>query len=107
VHVACRWFGSLQVSARVAAIVTLLSMLPCLVSLWKHPARDRLVRACAYAALCGFMFGFHVHEKASLTFVLLMGLEAFRDSKSSRCAVPFTLQLVIHQTISIQQRLYT
>jgi hypothetical protein len=76
----------LQISARVAAIVTLIAMLPCLISLWKRPGRERLVRACAYAALCGFMFGFHVHEKASLTFVLLMSLEAFTSPHKSRCA---------------------
>lgn len=84
----------LQVSARVAAGTTLLAMLPCLVALWRRPARGGLVRACAYAALCGFMFGFHVHEKASLTFVLLMGLEASASEHKSRwattCAVaPF------------------
>jgi hypothetical protein len=69
-------------------------MLPCLVSLWKRPGRARLVRACAYAALCGFMFGFHVHEKASLTFVLLMGLEVFKSVHSSRFAAAFTFTII-------------
>jgi hypothetical protein len=36
--------------------------------------------AAAYANLCGFMFGYHVHEKAALTVLLPMVLPAVRDA---------------------------
>jgi ALG6, ALG8 glycosyltransferase family len=78
----------LQVSAKATAVITLLFMLPCLWSLWSRPEARRLPRACAYAALCGFMFGFHVHEKASITTVLLLALQAGGSQSLLRCFRP-------------------
>jgi ALG6, ALG8 glycosyltransferase family len=44
------------------------------------------VKASAYAALCGFMFGFHVHEKALLTTVVLLGTCTLSGQVSKWCA---------------------
>ncbi len=52
--------------AATAALV-LLAMAPCLLLVWRRPEPARFARAAAYANLCGFMFGYHVHEKAVLT----------------------------------------
>jgi hypothetical protein len=71
----------LQVSAAMCAMLVVVSMLPCLMCIWQQPRRTSLLRATAYAALCGFMFGFHVHEKAALTFVLLLAMDAMSSSR--------------------------
>jgi alpha-1,3-glucosyltransferase len=63
-----------QVTPRATFLLVLLAMLPCLASLWRSPAPTRLARAVAYASLCGFMFGWHVHEKAALHIVLPLAL---------------------------------
>lgn len=37
--------------------------------LWRlarHPSPYRIVHAVAYACMCSFMLGYHVHEKAAL-----------------------------------------
>jgi alpha-1,3-glucosyltransferase len=69
-----------QVGPRAAAAVTLVAMLPALVALWRAPpgapARRRFAPAVAHGLLCGFLFGYHVHEKAALTFLVPMALVA-------------------------------
>lgn len=56
--------------------IFLLSMLPCLISLWRFPARRRFLAAVGYSYLCGFMFGYHVHEKAVLHFLVVYAMHA-------------------------------
>ncbi|WIA16323.1 hypothetical protein OEZ85_013022 [Tetradesmus obliquus] len=72
-----------NIGAGMCAALTLLAILPCLVALWKAPkaqAGPMFAAAAAYANLCGFMFGYHVHEKAALTVLLPMVLPAVRDA---------------------------
>lgn len=75
-----------QVPPVVCALLALLAMSPCLVALWRRAPGVSLSRACAYAALCAFVFGFHVHEKAALTVTVLLALEADTSSDRRRCA---------------------
>jgi ALG6, ALG8 glycosyltransferase family len=72
-----------QVSPAFCALCVAAAMLPCLVALWRRPRSASLVRAAAYAALCGFVFGFHVHEKAAVTVTVLLALEA--DLTRAKC----------------------
>lgn len=70
-----------DVGARTCAMLTLLAIVPCLVALWKAPrpqAGLMFAAAVAYANLCGFMFGYHVHEKGALTVEIPMVLAAMR-----------------------------
>ena len=67
-----------QAGPRAAAAATLLSMLPSLAALWRRPDPRRFAAAVAHGCLCGFMFGYHVHEKAALTFLVPMALLAAR-----------------------------
>jgi alpha-1,3-glucosyltransferase len=67
-----------QVGPKAAAAVTLAAMLPALVALWRRPCYGRFCAAVAHGMLCGFMFGYHVHEKAVLTFLMPMALVAAR-----------------------------
>jgi alpha-1,3-glucosyltransferase len=68
-----------QVGAGAAAACVLLALLPCLRSIWRRPAAGRLPAAVAYAALCGFVFGYHVHEKAVLVALVPLGMAALRS----------------------------
>ena len=79
-------------SAGAATIATLAAMAPCLVALWRQPHAARTPRACAYAALCGFMFGFHVHEKAALPVIVLLALDAPLCKDSRRCVCSHLLE---------------
>jgi alpha-1,3-glucosyltransferase len=56
----------------------LLSLLPCLLALWRRPgpARSALAPAVVYANLCGFVWGYHVHEKAIITATVPLALLA-------------------------------
>ena len=54
----------------------LLALAPCLLRAWRRPARRDVLCTLAYINLCGFMFGYHVHEKAVLTFAVPFGLHA-------------------------------
>lgn len=78
----------MRVGAGAAALMTAAAMAPCLVALWRRPEAQRMPRACAYAALCGFLFGFHVHEKAALPVIVLLALDAPLSCASARCASP-------------------
>jgi len=72
-----------NIGAGTAALLVLLAILPCLVALWRAPqqrALSMVAPAIAYANLCGFMFGYHVHEKAALTIEIPMALAAVRSS---------------------------
>jgi alpha-1,3-glucosyltransferase len=69
-----------QVGPRATAVVTLVAMLPALLALWRgrpraqQPRPQLFTAAVAHCLLCGFMFGYHVHEKAVLTFLVPMAL---------------------------------
>lgn len=73
-----------NIGAGFTALCVLLALVPCLVAMWKAPRREALgliAPAIAYANLCGFMFGYHVHEKAALTVEIPMALVAVRSSE--------------------------
>ncbi|CAN6486854.1 unnamed protein product [Victoria cruziana] len=59
-----------QVTPLITFCTVMLAILPCLVKAWKSPQPKHIIRWVAYAYTCGFMFGWHVHEKASLHFVI-------------------------------------
>lgn len=68
-----------QITPGITAALVLVAMAPCLVCLWRNPDLHKFAAAVGYANLCGFMFGYHVHEKAVLTFLLPLALEAVRN----------------------------
>jgi len=67
-----------QVGPKASALCVLLSLAPCLTALWRHPHPAALTPAVVYANLCGFMWGYHVHEKAVITASVPLALLAVR-----------------------------
>ena len=63
-------------SPSATLLLVLLAMLPCLFSLWRNPRPQSFLSAAAYAALCSFMFGYHVHEKAILMVTIPLAMAA-------------------------------
>ncbi|EPS59321.1 hypothetical protein M569_15487, partial [Genlisea aurea] len=59
-----------NVTPLITFILVLMSMSPCLVKAWRNPQRMMFAKWVSYAYTCGFLFGWHVHEKASLHFVI-------------------------------------
>ncbi|ERM99163.1 probable dolichyl pyrophosphate Glc1Man9GlcNAc2 alpha-1,3-glucosyltransferase [Amborella trichopoda] len=65
-----------KVTPLATFLLVLLSLSPCLVKAWKQPKPDHIIRWVSYAYTCGFLFGWHVHEKASMHFVIPLGFVA-------------------------------
>jgi len=95
-------FGVLpQVGPPTTLVLVLLAMLPCLVKTWIKPKRSHraeILQDVAYVNLCGFVFGYHVHEKAVLHFMIPMAFGALltkaRASEHARAAWPAYISLM-------------
>lgn len=82
------------VGAGVAAAAVLLAQAPAMAALWRRPSRQLpggFTGAVAYALLCSFVWGYHVHEKAILMVIFLYSLPvtmAFHAYRSSEMLPP-------------------
>lgn len=73
-----------QVTPLTTFIMVLLALSPCLIKAWKNPQPQSVPRWIAYAYMCGFLFGWHVHEKASLHFVIPLAIVAGNSLEDAR-----------------------
>ncbi|KAK9828093.1 hypothetical protein WJX81_002987 [Elliptochloris bilobata] len=73
-----------DVSPAAALALVLAALAPCLVRLWRAPDPAGFVHAVAYAAMCSFMAGYHVHEKAALMVTVPLALDAIRSRPAAR-----------------------
>ncbi|VFQ69975.1 unnamed protein product [Cuscuta campestris] len=64
--------------------MVLLALIPSLIKAWKDPKPGMITRWVAYAYSCGFMFGWHVHEKASLHFVIPLAVVALKSMEDAK-----------------------
>lgn len=64
--------------------IVMLTIAPCLIKAWRDPQRRMITRWIAYAYTCGFMFGWHVHEKASLHFVIPLAIIALKSVEDAK-----------------------
>ena len=83
------WFhicelNGLQVTPITTFLLVLLAMTPCLVKAFSNPQPKHIIRWVSYACTCGFMFGWHVHEKASLHFTIPLALIAMDSLNDAR-----------------------
>lgn len=65
-----------QVTPLATFMMVLLAISPCLFKSWKNPQPRKIARWISYAYSCGFLFGWHVHEKATLHFVIPLAINA-------------------------------
>ena len=81
-------FGVLpQIGPAACMACVLLAMAPCLVRVWAKPDPRNVLRDVAYVNLCGFIFGYHVHEKAVLHFIVPMAFLAASSGEGVRAYV--------------------
>ncbi|KAF5828993.1 ALG6, ALG8 glycosyltransferase family-domain-containing protein [Dunaliella salina] len=68
----------------VCALLVMAALLPALAALWRNPHPQRFAGMVAYACLCGFWFGYHVHEKAVLPALLTLAVPAVLDKAAAQ-----------------------
>ncbi|KAA8515808.1 hypothetical protein F0562_018581 [Nyssa sinensis] len=73
-----------QITPLITFMMVLLAISPCLIKAWRDPQPRMITRWVAYAYTCGFLFGWHVHEKASLHFVIPLAIVALRSMEDAR-----------------------
>lgn len=74
----------LQVTPIITFSIVLLAIAPSLIKAWRDPQPRMITRWIAYAYTCGFMFGWHVHEKASLHFVIPLAIIALKSVEDAK-----------------------
>ncbi|XP_072957766.1 dolichyl pyrophosphate Glc1Man9GlcNAc2 alpha-1,3-glucosyltransferase [Typha angustifolia] len=73
-----------QITPTMTFILVILAMSPCLIKAFLKPQPRHIIRWVAYACTCGFIFGWHVHEKASLHFTIPLGVIAMNSLDDAR-----------------------
>ncbi|KAF5732837.1 dolichyl pyrophosphate Glc1Man9GlcNAc2 alpha-1 3-glucosyltransferase [Tripterygium wilfordii] len=73
-----------KVTPLTTLTIVLLAISPCLFKLWRDPRPGMIPRCVSYAYTCGFLFGWHVHEKGSLHFVIPLAIVAGDSLKDAR-----------------------
>ncbi|PIN16113.1 Glucosyltransferase - Alg8p [Handroanthus impetiginosus] len=68
----------------ITFITVLLAISPCLIKAWRNPQPRMASRWVSYAYTCGFLFGWHVHEKASLHFVIPLAATALKSMEDAK-----------------------
>ncbi|KAK9094927.1 hypothetical protein Scep_026396 [Stephania cephalantha] len=91
-----------KITPLVTFLLVLFAMSPCLIKIWREPRPRLITRWVAYAYTCGFLFGWHVHEKASLHFVIPLAIVATESLADARqyflLSIGFTQRLRKLQT---------
>ncbi|KAI3918579.1 hypothetical protein MKX01_041899 [Papaver californicum] len=73
-----------RVTPLATMLLVVLALSPCLFKAWRDPQPRMITRWVAYAYTCGFLFGWHVHEKASLHFMIplaIVSIKSIEDAK--------------------------
>lgn len=65
-----------KVTATHCLGLVLLTSIPAIIAVSKNQSLKVLIRSLAYASMCSFLFGYHVHEKAIIIPWILMSLYA-------------------------------
>lgn len=73
-----------QITPLATFTMVLLALSPCLIKAWREPRPGMITRWVTYAYTCGFLFGWHVHEKASLHFVIPLAIVAVQSLEDAR-----------------------
>ena len=73
-----------NVSPAHCATLTLVTLTPALVKLFKHPSPQLFLRSVTAAAFTSFFLGYHVHEKAILVILVPYALLVFSNLQSGK-----------------------
>ncbi|XP_057495940.1 probable dolichyl pyrophosphate Glc1Man9GlcNAc2 alpha-1,3-glucosyltransferase [Actinidia eriantha] len=73
-----------RVTPLITFVLVLVVLFPCLIKAWRNPQPSMITRWVAYAYTCGFLFGWHVHEKASLHFAIPLAIVATQSMEDAR-----------------------
>ncbi|ESQ39100.1 hypothetical protein EUTSA_v10001410mg [Eutrema salsugineum] len=73
-----------QITPLTTFAMVLLAITPCLLKAWQKPQPGVVARWIAYAYTCGFLFGWHVHEKASLHFTIPLAIVAVQSLEDAK-----------------------
>lgn len=73
-----------QITPLATFAMVLLALSPCLIKAWRDPRPGMITIWVTYAYTCGFLFGWHVHEKASLHFVIPLAFVAVQSLENAR-----------------------
>ncbi|CAN8318489.1 unnamed protein product [Cochlearia groenlandica] len=73
-----------QITPLTTFAMVLLAVTPCLIKAWRKPQPALVARWIAYAYTCGFLFGWHVHEKASLHFTIPLAIIAVHSVEDAK-----------------------
>ncbi|GFY90371.1 ALG6, ALG8 glycosyltransferase family [Actinidia rufa] len=74
-----------RVTPLITFVLVLVALFPCLIKAWRNPQPSMMItRWVAYAYTCGFLFGWHVHEKASLHFAIPLAIVATQSMEDAR-----------------------
>ncbi|GAA5999903.1 hypothetical protein JCM10207_005964 [Rhodosporidiobolus poonsookiae] len=81
-------FGVLpNITPRTTFVLTFAITAAFLVKLWRDPSYKRFVDSVVLAAMTSFLWGWHVHEKAVLLFLVPLSLTATEDDNHFRAFV--------------------
>ncbi|OVA12716.1 Glycosyl transferase [Macleaya cordata] len=81
-----------RVTPLATFMLVIVAISPCLFKAWRNPRSGMITRWVAYAYTCGFLFGWHVHEKASLHFVIPLAIVAIQRLEDAK--LYFVLSIV-------------
>lgn len=95
-----------QVTPLITFVLVLLSLVPCLVKAWRDPQPRMITRWVAYAYTCGFLFGWHVHEKASLHFVIPLAIVAIQSTEDASHYFLLSIGIFLTNLLSLRKGTY-
>lgn len=75
----------------VPFLLTILALLPLLPKLFKQPTKTTMIQCCACFSMSSFMLGYHIHEKAIMTPILLSALLVFKRPEYAEMYPQFSL----------------
>ena len=80
--------------------MVVLAISPALIKACRNPRPEMITRWVAYAYTCGFIFGWHVHEKASLHFVIPLAIVAMQSLEDAKHYFLLSIGILLSHTFT-------
>lgn len=82
-----------QITPAMTFLLTFIFQLPSLITLWRNPSTFNFQKTLVVCGWIAFMFGWHVHEKAIMTFLVPLALLVLSDDTMKYFSVFFWASL--------------